>query len=215
MLVNFKILEDIYFMLIYGSGGHAKVVLDCIKANKHFIDGVFDNFSEEKMFLKHPILGKYNPGKLHEIPLIIAIGNNSIRKKISTELSHRFGKVVHPSALVSEYATVGEGTVVFHQATIQAGSKVGKHCIINTSASIDHDNELADFVHVSPNATLSGTVKVGEGTWIGSGATIINNITIGKNCVIGAGTVVIEDIPDNSLVVGNPGKVVKKIEIRN
>ena len=37
-------------MLIYGSGGHAKVVLDCIKANKHLIDGIFDDYSEEKEF---------------------------------------------------------------------------------------------------------------------------------------------------------------------
>lgn len=202
-------LLEIYKMLIYGSGGHAKVVLDCIKANKRFIDGIFDDFTEEKHFLKYPIIGKYDPEKLKEIPIIIAIGNNKVRKELSTSLSHRFDKVVHPSAIVSDYAQMDVGSVVFHNSIVQAGTTIGKHCIINTTASIDHDNELADFVHISPNATLSGTVKVGEGTWIGSGATVINNITIGKWCVIGAGAVITKDIPDYSLVVGNPGKIIK------
>ena len=196
-------------MLIYGSGGHAKVVLDCIKANKRFIDGVFDDFTDEKEFLKYPILGKYNPDNLLEIPIIIAVGNNKIRKELSISLNHKFEKIVHPSAIVSQYSGVGEGSVIFHNSVIQAGSVIGKHCIINTSATIDHDNELADFVHISPNATLSGTVKVGEGTWIGSNATIVNNITIGKWCVIGAGAVITKDIPDHSLVVGNPGRIIK------
>jgi len=197
-------------MLIYGSGGHAKVVLDCVKANKRFIDGIFDDFSTKKELLKYPILGKYNPTELLDIPLVIAIGDNKIRKKVSEFIDHKFEKIIHPSALVSEYYEVGEGTVIFHNSVIQAGSKIGKHCIINTATSIDHDNELGDFVHVSPNATLSGTIKVGEGTWVGSGATVINNINIGKWCVIGAGAVITKDVPDFSVVVGNPGRIIKE-----
>ena len=198
-------------MLFYGTGGHAKVVLDCVKANKEFIDGFFDDFTTEKEFLKYPILGKYIPKKLFEIPLVIAIGNNLLRKEVSERIGHKFTKpIVHPSASISKYSTIGEGTVVFHNAVVQSGTTVGKHCILNTASCVDHDNVLGNFVHVSPNATLSGTVKVGEGTWIGSGAVISNNITIGKWCVIGAGAVVINNIPDYSVVVGNPAKVIKQ-----
>lgn len=199
-------------MLIYGSGGHAKVVLDCIKANKLFIDGIYDDYSDEKLFLSYPLLGNYKPIELLDIPLVIAVGDNKIRKKISGFIGHKFKSIIHPSAQVSEFAVINEGTVVFHNSVIQAGSKIGKHCIINTAVSIDHDNKLEDFVHISPNATLSGTVTIGEGSWIGSGATVINNINIGKWCVIGAGAVITKDIPDYSLVVGNPGRIIKRTD---
>lgn len=199
-------------MLIYGIGGHAKVVLDCLKAEKHIVDGIFHDLNEVDKFLSYPVLGKYKSEKSENTPLIIAVGDNKIRKEVSGFIKHKFGKIAHPSALISEYSEIDEGTVVLHNSVIQAGTKIGKHCIINTSASIDHDNELDNFVHISPNATLSGTVKVGEGTWIGSGATVINNITIGKWCVIGAGTVITKDIPDYSVVVGNPGKIIKQVK---
>jgi acetyltransferase EpsM len=97
---------------------------------------------------------------------------------------------------------------------INAGTIVGKHCIINTAAVVEHDCIIEDFVHVSPNGTICGGVKIGEGTHIGAGATVIPNVTIGKWCVIGAGAVVTESIPDFSLVVGVPGKVVRKLADR-
>ena len=55
-------------------------------------------------------------------------------------------------------------------------------------------------------------VKVHEGTHIGAGATILPNISIGKWCVIGAGAVITQNLPDYSLVVGVPGKVIRKLE---
>ena len=74
---------------------------------------------------------------------------------------------------------------------------------------MDHDCSLEDFVHICPHATLCGNVSVGEGTQIGAGATVIQGIKIGKWCMIGAGAVIIEDVPDYSVVVGVPGKVIK------
>ncbi|MBX9807224.1 MAG: acetyltransferase, partial [Flavobacteriaceae bacterium] len=56
-----------------------------------------------------------------------------------------------------------------------------------------------------------GNVTIGEGAHIGIGATIIQGITIGKWAVIGAGAVIIENIPDNVVVVGVPGKIIKFI----
>lgn len=54
-------------------------------------------------------------------------------------------------------------------------------------------------------------VSIGDDCWIGGNAVICPGITIGKGCVIGAGSVVTKDIPDNSLAVGNPAKVIKKL----
>lgn len=55
-------------------------------------------------------------------------------------------------------------------------------------------------------------VSIGNDCWIGGGAIILPGVTIGNNCVIGAGAVVTKDIPDNSLAVGNPARVIKKLK---
>lgn len=54
-------------------------------------------------------------------------------------------------------------------------------------------------------------VTIGDNCWIGGGATILPGVSIGSGCTIGAGSVVVHDIPDNSVAVGNPAKVVKKL----
>lgn len=55
-------------------------------------------------------------------------------------------------------------------------------------------------------------ITIGNDVWIGGGTIILPGITIGNNCVIGAGSVVTKDVPDNSMAVGNPAKVIKKLD---
>ncbi|CAM3389462.1 NeuD/PglB/VioB family sugar acetyltransferase [Aequorivita lipolytica] len=140
---------------------------------------------------------------------IISIGNNRIRKEVSKRLPSNFGLLVHRTASVSSWASVGAGTTVMAKVVINACANIGKHCIINSAAVIEHDCILEDFVHISPNASLAGGVRVGEGTHIGIGACVLPEIKIGKWATIGAGAVIIKDVPDGAVVVGNPGKVIK------
>ena len=53
---------------------------------------------------------------------------------------------------------------------------------------------------------------IGEGSWIGINVVIIGDVHVGKNCVIGANSIVINDIPDYSVAVGNPAKIIKKYD---
>lgn len=196
-------------MLLYGGSGHAKVIIDCLLAHGIPVQGIFDDNPALTQLLDFPVVGAYRHTHLPNELLLIAIGNNTIRQKIASLVQHPFGRIAHPSAIVSDFASIGEGTVIFHSSVVQASVVAGKHCIINTAASVDHDCILEDFVHISPNATLSGNVQVGEGTHIGAGATVIPGINIGKWCVIGAGAVVTKNIPDFATAVGIPASVIK------
>ena len=143
-------------------------------------------------------------------PLIISIGSNAARCKVTERLAQvEFATAIHPSATVSPSAMVGCGSAVMQGAIIQADTVIGRHCIINSSASVDHECAIADFVHISPHATLCGNVSVGFGSWVGAGATVIPGITIGSNCIIGAGATVIRNIPDGAIAVGSPAKIIK------
>jgi len=193
-------------MILYGASGHAKVILNILKLNRIPVSHIFDDAAP------YQFMGFDVSKPIQELKdeVIISIGRNSTRKKISeTLMGKKFGKAIHPVAIIDDTVKIEEGTVVMGNAIINADTKIGKHCIINTSASVDHDCELDDFVHISPNATLSGNVKVGQGTHIGSGAIVIPGITIGKWANIGAGAVIIRDVPDGATVVGNPGKIIK------
>lgn len=200
-------------MLLYGASGHSKVIIDCLNATRQKVEIIFDDDESKKTFSGIEVVNNYSSEILPEEEIIIAIGENLIRKKISEKIKHRYGKAIHPSSIICDNVEVGEGSVVFHNAVIQSSASIGRHAIINTSASIDHDCIIEDFAHVSPNATLSGNVKIGEGTHIGSAAVVIPNMKIGKWCKIGAGAVIIKDIPDYSVVVGNPGRIIKENKV--
>lgn len=202
-------------MYLYGASGHAKVIIDSLKASGMMVSGLFDDNPDIKTLLDYTVFGSFDTKRLGNDELIISVGLNNIRKKIVDKLplDIPYGRAIHPSAIISGYASVGKGTVVMQGAIIQASAIISKHCIINTGASVDHDCHMDDFVHISPHATLCGNVSIGEGSWIAAGAIIIPGVKIGKWCVVGAGSVVTKDIPDYSLAAGNRCKVIKKIDL--
>lgn len=195
-------------MLLYGASGHCKVIIDCLKSKNEAITGIIDDDINKSSFCGLEVYHKYEDVKVSD-KLIISIGDNRIRKKVSEKVNHEFGIIAHLNSTIAENVLLGGGTVIFHNSVIQADTILGKHVIVNTTASIDHDCRIDDYCHISPNATLCGNVKCGEGTQIGAGAVVIQNRTIGKWCTIGAGAVIIKDIPDYATVVGNPGRILK------
>ncbi len=190
-------------MYLYGASGHAKVIIDILKASGIVIDALFDDDRSIHELLSIPVMHNW----AGESPLIISIGNNYSRKQISEKLKCEYGTVIHPSAIISPNASIGEGSVVMHSAIVQSGAKIGKHCILNTGVSIDHECVIENFVHISPQATLCGNVHVGEGAWIGASAVVIPGVKIGKWSTIGAGSVVVKDVPDGALAYGNPCRI--------
>ena len=190
-------------MYLYGASGHAKVIMDILRAEGNVVEGLVDD---------NPNLGELcGVPVLHDVkglsPMIISIGNCRMRKMIAERLDCEFGKAIHPSAIISDSASIGEGSVVMQGAIIQAECLIGKHCIINTKASVDHECKIGDYVHIAPGCTISGDVHIGEGTWIGVGTVIRQGIRIGSNCMIGAGSVIVSDIPEGVLAYGAPCKI--------
>jgi sugar O-acyltransferase (sialic acid O-acetyltransferase NeuD family) len=194
---------------LYGAGGHAKVVLDILKSNDIIVPEIFDDNPDVKSFMGILV----SRGNIH-FPLIISIGNNSVRKNIADrfETSVYSPAIRSKEAVISENVMMGEGTVVMQNVVIQSSVIIGKHCIINTKASIDHDCLIHDYVHIAPGVILCGNVEIGEGSFIGAGTTVIPGIKIGKWSVVGAGSVVVKDIPDRVTAFGSPCKTVKFLD---
>lgn len=196
---------------LYGASGHAKVILDIMNSNDEVIAGIFDDDIKKKDFSTIKFFGPYleNSELEKDAKLLISIGNNRLRKLVASKIRHDFFCAFHKQSILSNSCQIGSGTVVMPKAVINADAIIGKHCIINTGAIVEHDCFIGDFVHIAPSTTLTGNVTVGEGSFIGARTVVIPGVNIGKWCLIGAGSVIIENIPDNAVVVGNPGKIIR------
>ncbi|WP_411972660.1 acetyltransferase [Sphingobacterium sp. Lzh-3] len=200
-------------MYLFGAGGHSKVIAEIAESNKLKIDGFLVERFIETDLNRSTLLGYeiFNNWSEEAFEVIIAIGDNGVRKRIVNEnKTFIYPKLIHPNTHISERSILGNGSVIMAGVTINVDVNVGEHCIINTNASVDHDCIIEDYVHLSPNVALAGNVRVGEGTHIGIGACVIQGVTIGKWVKIGAGAVIIRDVPDGCTVVGNPGRIIKK-----
>lgn len=198
-------------MYLLGASGHAKVIVDILLSKGVQVKGFYDDNEDLKELWGISVVGKVIDFNNPIEECLVSIGKNDIRKKVVEQLGEaEFGTAIHKISNIGSHVEIGEGTVVMPGTIINADTKIGEHVIINTSASVDHDCNIANFAHIAPNASLCGGVEIGEGTLIGAGATVIPLVKIGKWCTIGAGAVVVMDVPDHSVVVGNPAKIIKQ-----
>lgn len=207
------IIKNQIIMYLFGASGHGKVVKDILNANGIKVEAFVDDNLNVNECGGRPVL--HDATRLS--PMIVSIGVNRIRKMIVERLKAnnpdiKFATAIHPSAVISPTAKIGEGTVVMAGAVINADAVIGNHSIINTGATVDHDCKIGDYCHIAPGVNISGATHVGEGTWVGVGSSVIQCLNIGKNCMIGAGSVVVKDIPDNVTAFGCPAKVIKNHE---
>ena len=205
-------MESREFVLI-GYSGHSFVVADAIIANNDMIFGYCEVANKEMNPFGIKYLGvESNPEVIQLIKMkeiIIAIGSNELRQKISNSLNKdlRLGTIIHPRAVVSKTSKIGEGTVVFAGSIINSLSEIGKGVICNTGSIIEHEAKVGNYVHIAPGCVLTGNVTIGDRSFIGANAVIKQGVTIGKDVVIGAGSVVIKDVTDGEIVYGNPARL--------
>jgi UDP-perosamine 4-acetyltransferase len=199
-------------LIIVGAGDHAKVVLELAWATEQFqVEGLLDPTSEAPNLLGCPILGNDEL-----LPILfaqgitlaaVAVGENNLRQRLchkALSFGFRLPSLIHPSAVVSPSASIGQGVVVMAGALIGSLAKIGDFAIINSGAIVEHDNRIGNSAHIAPGVALAGRVSIGERTLIGVGSSIMPQISIGNGCTIGAGSTVIRSFADDVLAAGNP-----------
>ncbi len=134
---------------------------------------------------------------------------SAVREATSLGFS-RFASLIDPTAVVASSVQSEEGLLVNGLTIIGAMARLARFIIINRRVAVGHHVVMDDFVTIGPGAVVCGSVKINRGAFIGAGAVINPRITIGKNSVVGSGAVVIRDVPDNTVVVGNPARVIKE-----
>lgn len=203
-------------ILIIGAGGHARPVMSTIRGIGQWnIVGVIDlNFhGQSEVIMSAPILGgidkiyDYDPSKTD---LAIASGDNLLRsnmQQMSDLDQYHFPNLVHPTAYVDKFSTMGLGNFIGPFAYIGSMVRIGNGNLINTRASIDHEVVLGNFTQLAPSSVVCGRSTIGDKVLIGANATILDGLKIADETVVGAGAVIIESICiKGRTYVGVPGK---------
>ncbi|SFC73876.1 acetyltransferase [Tropicimonas isoalkanivorans] len=134
-----------------------------------------------------------------------------IRHEIVARLglpASRFATVVHPSAAVSRFATLGHGVGIYAGAVVTSNAVIGEHVLILPQTVVHHDVTIGACSLVGSGCILAGGVQVGERCYIGSGSRIRPGITVGGGSLVGMGAVVTRDVAPGSVVAGVPARPV-------
>lgn len=207
-------------LILVGGGGHCKSVIDVAECAGYSIFGILERPEEVgKKVLDYEVIGTDDDMAKYadQAEFIVTVGqimSPDLRIKLHKMLADagcRLATIISPTAHVSRYATIGEGTVVMHQAVVNADAKVGKGCIINTLANIEHDVVVGDYCHISTGAMVNGGCKIGDDCFIGSQSVLANGISVCDGCVISAGAFVLKPIKEKGVYMGNPASIKTKL----
>jgi acetyltransferase EpsM len=124
----------------------------------------------------------------------------------------RFATIIHPTAVVSKFAKIGYGVCIQPFVSVGPNVVIRNHIQIYAHSLIGHNSELDDYGYVANNSCIGAHVHLKNGAYLGTNCSIIENVTIGEWSVVGIGTVVLKDVPQYAKVVGNPARVIGKVE---
>lgn len=199
-------------VIIYGSGGFAKIVIDILRASHLYkIHGIIStDYPVIKEFRGIPILGSDS-----ELPKIFDAGfkkivntvefdasKNHVRRSVFEKLSQigfEFVNVIHPTAILESTVELGAGNIICAGAIVGSDARIGSNCIINAGAIVSHDCIISDHCHLASNSTLAGRVVVGENSLIGQNVSVYMDVKIGRNVVVENGCSILKNVPDNSI----------------
>ena len=166
----------------------------------------------------YKVLGKSDDViKYPDAFFVCAVGASRTREKIIGSMKSinpdiRFGTVIDPSVEMSDFVTVGEGSIICAHTIITVNISIGSHVIINLDCTIGHDAIIKDFATLYPSVNVSGITRIGHAAELGTGMQIIQGKSVGDYSVVGAGAVVVKDIPAKCTAVGSPAKPIKFFE---
>ena len=198
-----------------GAGTHAKSVLEAIRSA-----GLYDVVAlvdDDPRLAGSELLGVPITSSLDAYDAALAflgvggIGDTGPRRRAAERLlaaDFELPPVLHATAAVSPWATLGRGAQVLATAVVNAEARLGDGALVNTGAVIEHDCVVGEFAHVAPGATLGGGVAVGAGAHVGMGAAVIEGVTVGERAFVAAGAVVVADVAAGVRVAGVPARTI-------
>ncbi|MGI9263259.1 MAG: acetyltransferase, partial [Woeseiaceae bacterium] len=150
----------------------------------------------------------------------VCIADPRVREKVTSkcaEAGFKFFSVEDDTHLRFDNSTVGEGAVFCANTMLTGDLEIGRHFHCNIYSYVAHDCRIGDFVTFAPRVSCNGRVHIDDYAYIGTGVVLKQGtqdapLRVGRGAVVGMGAVVTKDVPDHTVVVGNPAKVIRTLE---
>lgn len=210
-------MNDIY---ILGVGHNTIVTIDLAESCGYHIAGLFHYQSTRigEDYFGHTIIGSNEDlfqKDLSSMLFAISVGDNDVRASLYNQIVAKGGKVVtliHPTAVVSKYAQIGNGVCIHALSVVSADTIIGNDCVISHNDLVTHGVRMGHHCFLASNIVLGANTVMDDFSFIGSGSTIISNKVghLGAHSYVGAGAVVTKPVDGGYVVAGNPAKILKK-----
>jgi sugar O-acyltransferase (sialic acid O-acetyltransferase NeuD family) len=202
-------------VMVFGSGGLARMALDIFEANQVVVYGFLDDdvsrhgqeingiqvlgSTDDDGFLK--LIGR-------KCEAFVAVEERSLRESLVELLFERRQvmpvNALHALAWLSPSASIGHGNLVGAGAILQSGARIGTHCLVHSRVVLEYDAQLEDFVQIGAGSVVGAQAEIGEGAYLGAGVVVVAGVKIGTGARVGAGAVVVDHVPARATVFGNP-----------
>jgi sugar O-acyltransferase (sialic acid O-acetyltransferase NeuD family) len=207
-------------VIVIGSGGHAKVVIDILQEMQDIeICGITStSLKVGSYYFGYPIIGDdaiLTTYLDHNYFVAMGLGgyrNNNLREKVynyAKKIGLTFINAIHPSAVISKTVKLGEAVVIFPGVVLNTDVEIGNNSIVATGSTIDHETKIGNNVLVSAGVTVGAYSKIEDNALLALASKVISGITIGRNAVVAAGAVVIKDVQNDETVFGIPASTKK------
>lgn len=153
----------------------------------------------------------------NNIDVYIPIGNNKLRLELFEyveKLGFETPNFIHKNANIHRTTRLGKGVYILPFTNIMPLVDINNYVMISMGVNIAHHTIIRDGSFISQGVNVGASININHHSFLGIGSTIMTGVKeIGKNSIIGAGSVIIRNVPANTVVIGNPGRVIRENDI--
>lgn len=199
---------------IVGTGGFAREMLTCILdtlvETDYSIQEIAVFMVDDASYKDSEIMGvpviKQSEFVPEKFKVVVAIGDPKERKRVVNELPQdtEYASIIHPTAVISKWVEMGEGSIVTAGTILTCNIEIGKHAHLNLHTTIGHDCHIGDYFTTAPGANVSGNCIIGDCVYFGTNSSVRQGVKICDNVTIGMGGVAIKNIEYEGVYIGNP-----------
>jgi UDP-perosamine 4-acetyltransferase len=200
-------------LLVLGAGGHARPVIEAIRAAGGAVAGLVDDGPGPG-----PVLGCDWLGGTGLLPAlraqglsaaVVAIGDNAARLRLAAlceAAGFTLPPLLHPTALISPSARIAAGVQVMARAVVGPEATLGRLVLINTAAIVEHECSLGEAAHLGPGAVLCGRVSLGARVLVAAGAVVRPGVAVGADALVAPGAAVAAEVAAGARLGGVPAR---------
>ena len=209
--------KEIYLI---GVGNYTEVIIELAQDCGYEVKGLYhynnDRTGEKVMGI--PIVDcthNLYAQNIKKKAFAVTMGDNKVRSEIANKIRSLGGltpTLIHPKAIVSRSAEIGEGCFIHLNVKISTKCKLGNDCVIDFNSLVAHHAVLGNACYLSSIAMVGSYCVIGERVLFGMNALILPlRLTLGSDCIVGGKANVTKSFPNNCVLVGNPAKKIKEV----